>query len=185
MTRWKAILASVAAATVLAALRLGAAGGVAPGAFASRGYPVKVYFSRHPISEDQVGAVYAARRVAPTLGVATFAIGQLLTGPTAAEAAAGYYTELTLNYHGRSTCGPAGFTIRLNRRGSASEPGTATLRFCRSFTLPGLGAGARITAEVCATLLQFASIRRVVILTRDGSCFEDLSGRSLCLRAAP
>jgi hypothetical protein len=116
--------------------------------------------------------------------VATYAIGQLIAGPARAETRAGYFTELTGSLRGASTCGPNGFTIRLNRRGQLYEPGTATLQFCRRLALPGLGAGARITAEVRATLLQFPSIRRVVILNRDGSCFGDLSGLNRCLRPA-
>jgi hypothetical protein len=148
----------------------------------TRGYPVKVYFSRHPVSDDHYGAVFAVPRVAPTLGVATFAIRQLLAGPTRAEAKAGYYTELAQYYHGPSNCGPVGFTLRLNRRGAAYEQGTATLQLCRRFTTPGIGTSARITGELRATLLQFASIKRVAILTANGSCFGDLSGRNICLR---
>jgi hypothetical protein len=150
---------------------------------AQMGYPLKVYFSRHPISDTVYGAVAAVRRVSPTRGVATYAIRQLLLGPTAAEARAGYYTEFTLYYHGPSTCGPSGFTIRLNRRGGIYERGTATLQLCRRFGVPGLGASARMTAEVKATLRQFATIWRVVILTAYGTCFDDESGRETCLHA--
>jgi hypothetical protein len=111
-----------------------------------------------------------------------FAIRQLLAGPTKAEVKAGYYTELTQYYHGPSNCGPVGFTIRLNRRGAAHEQGTATLQLCRRFTIPGVGTSARLAAEMHATLLQFASVKRVVILTANRSCFGDLSGRNICLR---
>jgi hypothetical protein len=37
-------------------------------------------------------------------------------------------------------------------------------------------------AEIRATLLQFASLHRVVILTVAGICFDDLSGLNRCLR---
>jgi hypothetical protein len=144
-----------------------------------------VYFSRHPISDNQYGAVFAVRRVSPTLGVATYAIGQLLAGPTRAETKAGYYTEFTDYYHGPSTCGPAGFTIRLNRRGDAPEPGTATLRLCRRIHLPGIGTSARMAAEARATLRQFPHVRHVVILNAGGACFGDESGRNTCLRPLP
>jgi hypothetical protein len=36
--------------------------------------------------------------------------------------------------------------------------------------------GARITAQVNARLRQFATITKVQILTKDGACFNDLSG---------
>lgn len=156
-----------------------------PGATQPRsGYPVRVYFSRHPVSDDHYGAVYPVRRVAPTLGVATFALRHLLAGPTGAEAAVGYFTEWPQTLQGPATCGPLGFTLRLNHRGQAVEPGTATLRLCRRTRLAGVGASARMMAETRATLLQFPAVRRVVILTVTGACFGDLSGLDRCLRPA-
>src|SRR5919204_6489566 len=75
----------------------------------ARGYPVKVYFSKHPQSDQQATAVFAVRRIAPTRAVATFAIGQLLAGPTPAEARARYYSALAGILHGPSTCRGADF----------------------------------------------------------------------------
>src|SRR5438270_12711995 len=60
----------------------------------ARGYPVTVYFSKHPESDQRATAVFALRRIAPTRAVATFAIGQLLAGPTPAEARARYFSAL-------------------------------------------------------------------------------------------
>lgn len=147
-----------------------------------QGYAVKVYFSRHPVSDDRYGAVFALKRVSPTRGVATFALRQLLAGPTPAEASAGYYTEWTSSTYGPSSCGPLGFTLRLNRRGAAPDVGTATMQLCRRVRVPGIGASARMTTQVQATLLQFASVHRVVILTATKACFGDLSGLNRCLR---
>ncbi len=55
----------------------------------STGYHVDVFFSRHPDSDTHPGAVFAVHRTAPTLGVATFAIAQLMAGPTPTESANG------------------------------------------------------------------------------------------------
>jgi hypothetical protein len=191
MKNWTAVAALAAMAALSGAPDATASGatgtmfsahkGGQPPRIAPQGFPVKVYFSKHPISDDRFGAVFPVRRVSPTLGVATFAISQLIAGPGPVEARAGYFTEITPHYFGPSNCGPNGFTIALNRRGAMFEPGTATIRFCRFFALPGLGAGARITAEVHATLLQFSSIKRVVMLNRNGDCFNDLSGLNRCL----
>ena len=148
----------------------------------ARGYPVKVYFSKHPESDQQATAVFAVRRIAPTRAVATFAIGQLLAGPTPAEARARYYSALTGTLHGPSTCSGADFQIRLNRRGKTVEPGTATLRFCRRTMIGGIFDAVRIQSEISRTLTQFPSIKRVVILDDSGHCFSDLSGRNTCLR---
>jgi hypothetical protein len=146
-----------------------------------RGYPVKVYFSKHPVSDENPAAVFPVRRISPTRAVATFAIGQLLVGPTRAEARSGYYTALAGIFHGRSTCGGAAFRIVLNRRGTSVEQGTTTLQFCRPTMIGGVGTAARISSEIARTLTQFPSIKRVVILDYRGDCFSDLSGRNLCL----
>lgn len=144
-------------------------------------YPVKVYFSRHPDSDNNPNAVFAVQRVSPTLGVATYAIQQLIAGPTATERTAGYYTELTGALSGSSNCGGADFTIALDHRGPKPETGTATLQFCRTTALPGDLSGGRITAQITKTLTQFPNNQRVVILTSGGACFDDLSGRNACL----
>jgi hypothetical protein len=150
-----------------------------------RGYPVKVYFSRHPASDENPAAVFPVRRISPMRAVATFAIGQLLVGPTRAEATSGYYTALAGIFHGPSTCGRAAFRIVLNTRGTIVEHGTTTLQFCRRTMIAGVGTAVRISSEITKTLTQFPSIKRVVILDYRGDCFSDLSARNLCLQTKP
>jgi hypothetical protein len=148
----------------------------------ARGYLVKVYFSKHPQSDQNATAVFAIRRISPTLAVAAFAIGQLLGGPTRTETKAGYYSVLAGLLHGPSNCGGPAVRITLNRRGKTVEPGTATLRFCRRSMSGGILDDLRVRSEISRTLTQFPSIKRVVILDKSGHCFGDLSGRNICLR---
>jgi len=147
----------------------------------SSGYPVKVYFSKHPDSENDNTKVFAVNRTSPTLGVATYAIGQLVAGPTASESASGLYTELTSSLSGSSNCGGATFTITLDHKGPTPETGTVTIKFCKNLSTAGIGTDARIQAEISKTLLQFSNNHKVVILTRDGHCFGDESGMDICL----
>jgi hypothetical protein len=149
---------------------------------ASTGYPVQIYFSRHPESDNDPTLVFAVTRSSPTVAVATYALEQLIAGPTQVEQGQGYYTPLSASLQGASGCGGADFTITLDHRGSRSEVGTATVRFCRQTLLAGDMTGARITAEITSTLEQFSSIRQVVILNQSGYCFNDLSGQNLCLQ---
>jgi hypothetical protein len=148
----------------------------------SSGSPVKVFFSKHPDSDRTPTAVFAVTRVAPNPQVATYAVQQLIAGPTAAESAAGFYTTLGGWQPGASNCGGPDFTITLNRKGATPAQGTATLRFCRTVLLGGDVSGVRISAEIEATLVQFATIHQVVILTPQGDCFDDFSGLNQCLR---
>ncbi len=148
------------------------------------GYPMLVYFSKNPASYNDATAVYPVHRTSPTLGVATYAIQQLIAGPTPSEASAGYFTELStvLQRAGASNCGGTDFKITLNMRGATAESGTATLQFCRPTASPGIGADARIKAEIVKTLTQFSNISKVVILLNNGHCFGDESGADLCLK---
>lgn len=145
------------------------------------GYPVRVYFSRHPDTDNNPAAVFPVNRTSPNLQVATYSIQQLIAGPTASEAAANYFTPLTSSLTGSSNCGGPDFQITLNMKGTTPETGTATLRFCRTTQLAGDLTGGIIRAEINATLTQFPTIHKVVILTSGGSCFDDLSGQNLCL----
>jgi Sporulation and spore germination len=139
-------------------------------------YPVTVYFSKHPDSETAPTKVFAVNRVSPTLGVATYAINQLIAGPTAAEKAQGLYSPLEGALSGASICGGADIKISLNWNRTRAEIGTATLQFCRD--VPGFGdTGAAIVRnEISKTLTQFANIQKVVIVFKNGSCFDDLIG---------
>jgi hypothetical protein len=150
--------------------------------------PVKIYFSRFPQSLNNFSAVFPVARTAPTPDVATFAIQLLIAGPTVIERHAGYFSEINSLLSGPSACSapyPTGgpdFTLDLNRQGSTVAVGTATLKFCRTATSPGIGADARVRVEITATLRQFTSIKNVVVLTKSGHCFGDESGLDRCLR---
>jgi len=151
--------------------------------------PIRVFFSKFPDSVNtNFSAVYPVNRVSPTVAVGTFAIQLLIAGPTISERNQGLFSELNTLLSGPSSCSaplPVGgpdFSLTLNKKGSITEQGTATLQFCRTINSPGIGADARVTAEINATLKQFSSIKKVVILTKDGHCFGDGSGQDSCLR---
>ena len=152
------------------------------------GYPIKVFFSKFPESvSTDFSAVYPVDRTSPTIAVGTFAIQLLIAGPTLSERQAGYFTELNTILSGPSNCSaplPVGgpdFTLTLDKKGTITEKGTATVKFCRSTNSGGIGTDARVTAEITATLKQFPNIKKVVILTEDGHCFGDLMGKDHCL----
>ena len=144
-------------------------------------YHVYVYFSKNPDSYNDPTKVFPVDRYSPTLGVATYAIQQLIAGPTSSEAAAGYFSEIKGKFSGSSNCGGADFTITLDHKGSTPATGYVTVQFCRTTSLPGDLSGPRIKAEIEAIMLQFPNNHHVVILDSQGGCFDDLSGQNLCL----
>ncbi len=140
------------------------------------GYQVQVYFSKHPESDSAPTQLFPVTRTSPTLAVATYAVSQLIAGPTPAEQAQGYFTPLQGTLTGTSTCNGADITITLNSNRGTPETGTATLKFCRD--VPGYGdTGAAIVRnEITKTLTQFATIKKVVIAYKDNTCFDDMIG---------
>ncbi len=154
----------------------------------SRFYPIKVYFSKYPESAHNLTATFPVDRISPTTSVATFAIQLLIAGPTPQEYQAGYFAVVNDLFSGPSTCAVApirtgpDFKIRLDKKGSVPEKGTATLEFCRATSSAGIGEDALVISEINATLKQFPTIKRVVILTKDGHCFGDESGLDRCLK---
>lgn len=148
----------------------------------SVGYPINVYFSKHPESDHNLDAVFPVTRNSPNLAVATFAITNLIQGPTQQEQSKGYYSSLHGALTGTSNCGGADFELSMNTKASTPQQGTATLKFCRVVSTAGIGTDAAIRSEITASLAQFSTIKKVIILTNGGSCFADESGMNLCLK---
>lgn len=135
-------------------------------------YPVKVYFSKHPESDDDPTKTFAVNRVSPTSGVGRYALEQLIAGPTAKERDAGYFSDVKL-LDDTSNCDGADFTLIIKN-------GVATLEFCRTFDAVGTLSDGRANETIKATLLQFPTVKKVIILDKDGHCQFDLSGEDRC-----
>jgi hypothetical protein len=134
---------------------------------------VSVFFSKSPESDADFSLVLPVSRVSPTSGVARFALNQLIAGPSPDERAAGYFSELGSMLQGDSWC-DGDFWLSL-------VDGVLTVQFCRVVASAGVGQDARARSQLEATLRQFSTIRDVRLLTREGDCLFDMSGRNLCL----
>lgn len=137
-------------------------------------YPVSVFFSMHPQSDNDPGLTFPVKRTSPDLGVAGFATKQLLLGPSVAEADQGYFATAKLR-SGASSCGGADFTLTISG-------GVAKLQFCKPFDHLGVVADGQAESELKATLKQFGSVNKVIILNAKGDCEFNLSGLNLCLQ---
>ncbi|WP_127939887.1 hypothetical protein [Nonomuraea polychroma] len=62
----------------------------------------------------------------------------------------------------------------------AVEKGTATLRFCRKVVGHGVMGDARILAAIQATLKQFGSVKKAVVLGKGGSCLFAADAADRC-----
>lgn len=135
---------------------------------------VKVYFSKTPTSATDPSKTFAVNRVSPDLSVAKYVIGELIKGPTTGETALGYFSKVKVS--GTSNCGGASYTITI------SDAKKATLKFCKDFVSEGgVVSDAQAQSEIQASLTQFPTIIKVVILDKDGNCLFDQSGLNNCL----
>lgn len=138
-------------------------------------YDISVYFSKRPDSDNDPSKVFPVKRVSPDLGVGNFAIAELLKGPNETESANGYFSTANLRSGSTSNCSGKDFTLTINS-------GTATLKFCRQFDHRGVVADGQAESEIKATLKQFGSIQKIIILNYQGNCEFNLSGQNLCLQ---
>lgn len=133
---------------------------------------LKVFFPKNPGQQKNLSYVEPVWRQTSNPGVAQFAIEQVITGPTNQEKKQGFLSPIRLQ--GASNCGKD-FTLSISA-------GVARLKFCKQVISGGIGDDARATSSINATLKQFPTVRSVIILNRDGSCFGDMSGENRCLR---
>lgn len=148
-----------------------------------------IYFPKS--TDSTLQNVYPVQRLAAsTTDIEAFSIMLLIAGPTPSERSQGYFSELNGLFSGppsgcngsNPTVGGPDFTLNLNMKGATPEQGTATLQFCHPTSSPGIGADARVSSQINATLKQFSSIKKVVILDESGHCFADLKGSDDCLK---
>lgn len=146
-------------------------------------YTMKVYFAHHPETDTLPDAVLAVERTLIGLPTPTAALDAMFGGPTADERSKGYYSPFDGMMSLISYC-PGDFkdfTLLMDHRGTTAERGTLTVTLCRTVMMAGDLDGARMSAMIQQTLLQFPDIKKVVILTHEGACFNDLRGDNACL----
>lgn len=145
---------------------------------------VQVFFTKQP----ETGATHKTFPVARTTtsaDVATFAIAQLITGPTDAEKAAGYSGALQgrMGAKGGANCdGSVDFALRMNARGTTTEPGTLTIRLCKDPVFQGnYPAWSQSIDQLKDTALHLPGVRAVVLLTSRNTCYDDQGDGTRCL----
>ncbi len=131
---------------------------------------VKIFFPKS--NQQDFTKVESVLRTTSSPSLARFAIEQVIAGPTSQEKAKGLMGPIRLT--GTSNCGKD-FTISINN-------GVARLQFCKTFIYGGVGDVARTKSSINATLLQFPTIKSVIILDKNGKCWGDESGENRCLR---
>lgn len=131
---------------------------------------VKVFFPRDPSVEEDFTRVEPVLRTTSSQSLARFAIEQLIAGPTRQERTRRLIS--TIRFTGSSNCG-RDFSLSINNQ-------VARLQFCKTLIQGGVGDVARTKSAINATLLQFPTIKSVIILDKNGNCWADESGENRC-----
>ncbi len=134
---------------------------------------IKVFFSKNPSSFDDPTIRVGVDRTTTRSDVATFAIEQLIAGPTEDEQVGGLFSPLSLT--GDSNCSGKDFSINIDQTTKK-----ATITFCKQISVSGTVDTAQVTTTVEDTLTEFTTIDSVAILTHEDHCFGDESGMNLC-----
>lgn len=137
-------------------------------------YDIVIHFSKHPESDDDPAQTFPVQRTADDSGVASFALSELLKGPTPSEASRGYFTTVKLR-PADSNCDGKDFRLNVAN-------GVARLQFCKPFDHIGSVSDGQAESAIKATLNQFESISKVVILNAAGDCEFDMAGDNRCLQ---
>lgn len=129
---------------------------------------------------DNTDYLIAVSRSTDRQDVATFAIEQIISGPTdedkeGAELDNTFGEDSFAWFTGASTCGGNDFSIDI------STDKVATVKFCRTTMLAGDMSGFIIEDQIRRTLKQFPTIEKVEILNNQGTCFNDMSGLNQCV----
>jgi hypothetical protein len=139
---------------------------------------VKVFFSKNPDSMSDFTAVFPVTRSTTSSAVGTFALEQLLAGPTASESSTGLFSQTkkilpsgASSVGSLSGCG-VGISFTLSITG-----GVARMQFCVATSSGGIGDDARTKTEITKTLSQFSStVSSVKVCTSTSEIFGDESG---------
>ena len=143
--------------------------------------PVKVQvflFSNTLYSQPDISAYWLpVIRETTRKDVATFAIEELIKGPTSAEKTTGldtiFGTSKFIWFTDDSDCDGKDFSISID-----STTKVATFRFCRTTAMAGDMSGFVVMGQISTTLKQFPTIQKAAILNKQGKCLDDMIGAS-------
>jgi hypothetical protein len=150
----------------------GVTGGVTPSTAAT--HTVKAFFVDDIKfnTPDMSEFLTSVNRQTTRTDVATFAMEQVIAGPTAQERANLSLRE-PIFLSGVSNCSGKDFTLSVSS-------GIATIRFCKPIVIHGDAEEWFFRAAVLNTLKQFPTVQKVKIYISDGSCWSDMSGQDIC-----
>jgi hypothetical protein len=103
--------------------------------------------------------------------IATFALEEIMRGPTAEETEQGlrstFGDEYFITLSGKSQCGIRNFTITLD-----PDNYFARVNFCKDINFTQDWSMMLLQDQIRKTLIQFEKIQKVQILNKDGNCLD-------------
>lgn len=131
----------------------------------------QLYFSKAPENINDFGYVESIPIITDRTDVATFLVEELIKGPTDFEKNQGFQ-PISVGLTGESNCGGKDFSLNI-------EHIYAIFRFCKDTTNLNDMRNPDFTVALEKTLTQFDTINSVIILDKNGNCWNDMTGISL------
>ncbi len=128
-----------------------------------------VFFPKMPEFTEDFTFVKPVQRSTDREDVATFLVEELFKGPTEEEASEGLSDIYTLELTGASNCSGEDFELSIQNQ-------VALFKFCRSTTGENDLRNPDFIVSLNETLKQFDTVDSVIVLNKDGGCWNDLSG---------
>ena len=179
-----ALMPVLAACAATSTAQPGATATSQPTAASVPSHTIQVFFTKQP-ETGSTHKTFPVTRTTTDSDVATFAVAQLITGPTDAEKAAGYSSALQgrMGAKGGTTCdGSADFAIKMDARGTTAELGTLTVTLCKDPTFQGnYLAWSQSIDQLKDTVLHLPGAHAVVMLTSRNTCYDDQGDGTRCL----
>lgn len=135
---------------------------------------LRVYFQKFPEATDDYSFVDAVFRTTTRADDTIFVLEEFLKGPTVVEQTTGFKGIEPVSLNGSSNCSGKDFKLDINGT-------TATFQFCK--TTSGLNDNTSQVSVPISENVKFYNpeVEKVIILDKDGNCFNDLSGINACL----
>lgn len=121
---------------------------------------IKIFFGKNPVSFDSSNIVCSVIRETNSTDLISFALDELIKGPTSEEASEGLYSEI--NLVGESNCEGKDYKYTIDN-------GNLTVQFCKRLDLADEMQGDCVVKTVTQSIMAIDKVDRLTILDFEGN----------------
>lgn len=131
------------------------------------------FFDQEAFINAEMNFIDYVNRTTERSDLATFAVEEIIKGPTTEEQTQGLAATFgdgsLIRFIGESNCGNKDFTISIEDR-------NATVRLCREIFINNDNSSGIMRSQIAQTINQFSSVDQTRVLRVSGECADDMAG---------